>query len=644
MLLWTTTSGAAPAVDPFFQQSVIFSSGDGYPVYRIPGIITSNYGTLLAFAEGRPTVNDLGENDVVLKRSLDNGLTWQPMQVPLPHELAGVSTRGFNSPTPVVDRTTGDIFVFVSRPALSGANNYYDIFVSKSNDDGVTWSAPTNISAAIRPDDHKVITTGVGHGVQLDDGRMVIPIYSRVLNDNSQSATPHVIYSDDHGLTWQLGGTVPKPTYSGETLPVSLIEPAIVDTDNGLYMNLRTRNYAPSSNRSYTFSTDGGMTWTTSQQDPTLIDSNTQGALARWTTLADDGVNRILLSNTYSSTSRQNLAVQTSYDEALSWTNARIINFGMSGYSDMAAGANGLMNLLYENGRATDPRYASMNLYQQITLAQFNTAWLETPVNYRVRYDFGEQASGVATTADANVRDSSPWRLDMSVTTTGTAVYVQGNPALDGRALRLSGDGAGALISDPDSRHFFEFGTNDGFTFEAVLRTTMLGRGMILGRGTYTPDASPGFYPHLFFQVSDGYLNLHLRDDDGNIADLTSSIQINDGLWHSVAAIRDVSSDILALVVDGQQVGLMIDPTGSFSALLSPSTAWIGYNGNHTAYFSGDLDMIQLTRGTLSASQLVAIPEPGGLLLTLTAVGGLLARRARDRRRSSPSAAPEPVS
>lgn len=328
--------------------------------------------------------------------------------------------------------------------------------------------------------------------------------------------------------------------------------------------------------------------------------------------------------------------MQTSYDEAQTWTNVRTLNFGLSAYSDMAAGANGLMNVLYENGRSSDPRYASVGQYQQITLAQFNTLWLETPTTYSVRYDFAEQASGVAATTDAYVRDSSPWQLDMTVTTTGSAVYVQGHPSLDGRAIRLSGDGAGVVISDPDSRQFYNFGTNDGFTVEAVLRTTMLGDGMILGRGTNTPDASPGFFPHLYFQVSNGYLNLHLRDDAGNIASLSSSLLINDGLWHSVAAIRDVSADILALVVDGQQVGLMIDPTTSFSSLLSASSVWIGYNGDHSAYFSGDIDVVRFSRGTLSASQLIAVPEPGSVVLTLAAVGGLIGRRYR-RRASSPN-------
>lgn len=642
VLLWTATSGVAFAVDPLFQQSVIFSSGDGYPVYRVPGIVTSNYGTLLAFAEGRPSTSDVGANDIVLKRSLDNGLTWQAMEVPLSHSSA--ANLGFNSPTPVVDQATGDIYLFAASPVPTGSPGYADIYVTKSSDDGVTWSAPTDISAAVRPNDDKYITVGPGHGVQLDNGRLVVPIYTRALNDSSQSATPRIIYSDDDGVTWHTGNAVPKPTYSGQSLPVSLVEPSIVNTDHGLYMNMRTRAYAPSSNRSYTFSTDGGNTWSTSQIDPTLVDSNTEGALARWTTLADDGMNRILLSNTYSATARENLTVQTSYDEALTWTNGRTINFGMSGYSDMAAGANGLMNLLYENGRATDPRYSTLGVYQQITLAQFNTAWLETPTNYGIQYNFAEQASGIAPTTDAYIRDSGGWQLDMTVTTTGSAVYVQGNPHLDGRAIHLSGDGAGFLISDADSRQFFNFGATDGFTFEAVLRTTSLGDGMILGRGTNHADASPGFFPHLYFEISGGHLRLHLRDDLGNIADLSSSILINDGLWHSVAAIRDVSADILALVVDGQQVGLMIDPTTSFSSLLSPSSAWIGFNNDHSAYFYGDLDMVGLTRGTLSTSQLVAIPEPGTIVLTLTAVGGLLGRRYRSRRTQPSTSAPDVAS
>lgn len=235
MTIWQGIADRAAAVDPLFKQSVVFSSGDGYPVYRIPAIITTGLGTILAFAEGRPSVNDLGENDIVLKRSLDGGQSWQAMSVPLPHALANLATRGFSNPTPVVDRTTGDIFLFASRPALSGANNSAEIYVTKSTDDGISWSAPTDISADIRPNGDKYMLSGPGHAIQMDNGRLIIPFYSRALNDNAQSGVPHVAYSDDHGGSWHLGGEVPKPAvYPGNTLPVSLVEPSVVQTANGL--------------------------------------------------------------------------------------------------------------------------------------------------------------------------------------------------------------------------------------------------------------------------------------------------------------------------------------------------------------------------------------------------------------------------
>jgi len=627
---------SASAVDPVFRQSVVFSSGDGYAAYRIPAIVTTGFGTILAFAEGRPTVADLGENDIVLKRSLDGGQTWQPMSVTLSHTAANLATRGFNNPTPVVDRTTGDIFLFASRPALNGQENSYEMYVSKSTDDGVTWSAPTNISADVRPNGDKYITPGPGHAIQMENGRLVIPMYSRDLNLNSRSAVPHMVYSDDHGTSWHLGGEVPKPpTYPGESLPISLVEPSIVETENGLYMNMRTRDYAESPEsallRSHSFSTDGGMTWTTSQQDPTLLDHNSQGSVARWTTEAADGVNRILLSNAASSIGRNNLSVTTSYDEALSWENRRTIDFGMSAYSDMAASADGTMNLLYENGRAGDPRFSSVSLYQQISLAQFNTQWLETPQIYALQYDFAESAPGNSvSTADAGIKDSNSWLIDGQGV--GDMIYVQGHPSLDGRAISLNGDGDAVLIRNADSQHFFNLTASDSFTVEAVLRTTMHGdggldgAGMIMGRGAQVADNSLLFSPHWYMQIVDGKLNFNLRDAAGVVASVTSDETINDGSWHAVAATRDANNHILTISIDGRQVGYVIDPTGTFDGLNDASDTYIGKLSDGSRSLIADLDRVRFSLATPSDFQLTSIPEPSSLCLTLFAAAGIIGR------------------
>lgn len=614
---------ARPAcADPLFEQQVLFSGGDGFALYRAPAVVKASGNTILAFAQGQPSIADSGPNDIVLRRSLDGGATWQPLQTVLSHSLL-TGTFGFSNSTPIYDRDTGDVFLIAAStlPGGQGQQNY--IYVTKSSDNGITWSSPSDITASVRPNTDMQLNPGPGHGIQLSDGRLVIPYYTRDLNTGASSAVPRAIYSDDDGLTWQIGNGVPRVTSTGQTKPISLVEPSIVETDNGLFMTTRTRAFAPNTNRSESWSTDGGITWSTAQQDASLPDANVQGSVQRWTTQAADGTNRILLSNVAGTTAREHLVLNTSYDEAQNWGNTRTISFGLSAYSDMVASNDGTMNLLYENGRRNDPRFATTGQYQQITLARFNTQWLETPVIYSAQMNFNERSPGsVVSTSDGAVKDSSLWNLH--ATAVGSMVYVQGETN-SGSALHLTGNGEYVVWRAADSRQFFQIDANGKFTIDALMRT-MAQSGVVMGRGTVGGT-------HWLMKIVNGYLHLDLRDDSGNQADVVSDVQVNDGLWHRLAVGRDPTKDDLEIYVDGRLSATLADPTLGFTSLFATSDIYLGRLSDGSQQLVADIDSLRFSLASPSEVQVTSVPEPGSLLFAASAAGAMYWRR-RSRGRS----------
>src|SRR5258708_6529105 len=194
------------------EQAPVFVAGEaGYHTYRIPSLIVSPRGTLLAFCEGRKkSASDAGDIDLVLKRSPDGGKTWRPLQVVWDD---GPNTCG--NPCPVVDRATGTVWLLLTHnlghdteaQILAGkSQGTRTVWVSKSSDDGVSWSKPLEITKAVKRADWTWYATGPGVGIQTRAGRLVIPCDNYVAGTRAKQA--HVIYSHDHGASWKLGGVV----------------------------------------------------------------------------------------------------------------------------------------------------------------------------------------------------------------------------------------------------------------------------------------------------------------------------------------------------------------------------------------------------------------------------------------------------
>jgi len=330
------------------RQTDIFIAGqDGYHTYRIPALVVSKRGTILAFCEGRKySTADDGEIDLVLKRSLDNGTTWQEMQL-IWHD--GDNTIG--NPCPVVDQDTGTIW-------LPFCRNNDRVFVTNSTDDGVSWATPVEITEDVKLPSWGWYATGPGHGIQLSTGRLLILCNHgpEDIWDSRDDQHSHVIYSDDHGLSWKLGGVLAELTDECE---------AVETSDGRVYLNMR--GHTEKRCRAYAWTEDGGETWSEVKWDETLIEPVCQGSVVRFTDTQRHDKNRVLFANP-ASTERQSLTIRLSYDECGTWAAGKVLYSGPTAYSDLCIAPDMTICCLYERGE--------QHPYEKITFARFTLEWL----------------------------------------------------------------------------------------------------------------------------------------------------------------------------------------------------------------------------------------------------------------------------
>jgi len=559
--------------EPALIQTDLFTQWtDGYAGYRVPAMVVTNSGALLAFADGKKTyVSDLSPTDVVLKRSFDNGKTWDALQV-----VADGGNQYFGSATPVVDRQTGDIIV----PFLV---DNWSVYVTRSSDNGSTWSTPVDITTSVKDPNWQYYATGPGHAIQLDSGRLLIPSVHRFEYNTFDPSYSGVFYSDDHGATWQAGGTVNTPGTN---------EAQIAQLSNGsLYMNMRTKSQDPY--RWSSSSTDGGLTWTPAQQNTQLLDPSVHGSL-EWLNRPSAGEpGRLLFANPTDPVYRQEMSVHMSYDEGANWSKAKTVYFGPSAYSDMAVTSDQTVNLLYERARTNTP--GSKNLYQTITLAQFDKNFLEGNVPYNLRWDFNEQASGEAPADDAYIRDKGGW--DLHAQAIDSPTYIAGDPRNGaGSALRFTSGPDHLLLARTDSTSFFRQTADSSFTLETDFRTTDHGSGGQDGAGFIASWGRNGL-SNWWLAVQDGKLRFFAADDNYTTGELFSTVTVNDGNWHRAAVIRDANEHVFKLFVDNALVGMVPDFTGAYS---SDGGLMVGQFGNGAYQFSGDVDYLQFIDSILS--------------------------------------------
>lgn len=353
------------SIERFEQQDLFVSGEGGYARYRIPALAITTQGTVLAFCEARKfTGRDSDQIDLFLRRSFDNGRTFEPVQV-----VATDEGWVCGNPAPVVDRETGRIWLPFCKNLKDGDETMIcegqaprEVWLTMSDDDGATWAEPWEITNAVKRSDWSWYATGPGHGIQLRSGRLLIACDHIVLKDRTRQDPhhSHVIFSDDHGATWQIGGEA--DTGTNESM-------ALETVGGWLALNCRNQRALPEggNSRAVAWSRDGGERFSPIVHDAALPEPICQASLCRLTTEAAHDRNRVLFSNPASRT-RDHLTVRLSYDECRTWPVSRLLHAGPAAYSDLCVTLDRHVLCLYERGRE--------HPYERITLARFNLAWL----------------------------------------------------------------------------------------------------------------------------------------------------------------------------------------------------------------------------------------------------------------------------
>ncbi|WP_406695560.1 sialidase family protein [Singulisphaera sp. Ch08] len=363
------TRGTQPAKsqrDGLTQLDIFVAGQDGYKSFRIPSLLVTPRGTVLAFCEGRKhTSGDSGDIDLVQRRSTDGGTTWGPLQV-----IADDGPHTMGNPCPVVDRETGTIWMLMTRnngqdkepQILDGSSRESrSVWVMKSSDEGLSWSPPVEITKQVKPPDWTWYATGPGVAIQLESGRIVVPCDHFLAK--SKIGRSHVIYSDDHGATWKLGGVAGERVNECQVAELS---------DRTLVLNMRNHPPKRGQGRAISTSRDGGLTWTPPSLDLTLIEPGCQASLISLKDEQGRMSNRLLFSNP-ASAKRELMTVRLSDDGGRTWPRHKPLHAGPSAYSCLASLAGRGVGCLYERGERGP--------YERITLARFDLDWLASDPN-----------------------------------------------------------------------------------------------------------------------------------------------------------------------------------------------------------------------------------------------------------------------
>jgi sialidase-1 len=571
-----------------FEQQVLFkaSQDPGYACFRIPAIVRTTAGTLLAFAEGRVlNCGDAADIDIVVKRSADGGRTWGPLHVVT---VGAGDTHG--NPVPVVDRETGRILLAqthnTGRTDAAGCRVPCDRtpHLQYSDDDGRTWSAPRDLSAEILPPHwNSWYATGPVHGIQLAHGphagRLVFGINAETW-DGSRVTGNHaaLIVSDDGGDHWRIGATDSWPVAEDGVFRQKPSEPTLAELPDGaILVSGREQEGTDLGHRTQAVSSDGGDTFDAPFEDlPDLYTPQVQGAVLPLGS-------RLLLSAPADPDRRRTMMIRSSHDGGRTWDSVdrgTVVTRDWAGYSDMTEIAPDTVGLLYEAG-AVDAR-------DEIRFARFTADWLVPP------------------------RGPDPTTLDLSPYGEQAAVLGGAAPVSDGAsggALAL--DGTDDAVRLP-RREQLELGSGE-FTVSLWFRSTA-GDGeqpllSIGGIGGSQPQI------RLWTEPAHDRLRGLITVREGARAVRTAEVSAagarDDGRWHRVVLRR--GGGRLTLTVDGAAVAATADVSGSLSRN-SPFGVHIGQRMDSRAFFTGAIDDVRVWNRALADTELDDALLPGTVL------------------------------
>ncbi|WP_330286655.1 sialidase family protein [Streptomyces sp. NBC_00576] len=559
-----------------FEQQVLFraSQDPGYSCYRIPAIVRTLKGTLLAFAEGRrDNCGDAGDIDIVVKRSTDDGRTWGPLRVV---NDGGVDTHG--NPTPIVDRETGRIILAESWNTGRGGGNCpvpcdRSPHLQYSDDDGLTWSEPRDLSAEIMPPEwNSWYATGPVHGIQLTRGehagRLVFGVNTETWEGSRISANhAALIFSDDGGDHWKVGATDSWPIAADGTFRQKPSEVTLTERSDGVILvSGREQDGTDLGHRTQAFSADGGSSFLTPFRAlPDLYAPQVQCSTVGF------GV-RVLLACPADPDRRRTMMIRSSYDGGRTWDSVdrgTVVTRDWSGYSDLVKIDSETVGLMYEGG--------TVEARDEIRFARFTEDWL-TP----------------ARGPDPTTRDLAPNARPAAVL--GGAAQTTG--VFGGGAVEF--DGVDDAVRLPYSDRL-PLGTKD-FTVALWFRSTATtGDRPLLWMGGVGSTQ-----PQIWLRAEPasnrvrGLMTVREGASAVRTASATSVGTYNDGQWHFVALRRGGGQ--FTLFVDGTAVSVA-DVAGTVSRN-SAFGVHIGQRVDSLQHFSGAIDDVRVWDRALGASEL----------------------------------------
>jgi BNR repeat-like domain/Carbohydrate esterase, sialic acid-specific acetylesterase/GDSL-like Lipase/Acylhydrolase family/Concanavalin A-like lectin/glucanases superfamily len=359
---------------------VVRSGQNGINTFRIPGIVSDNDGILHAVYDHRYNGSgDLPANvDVGYARSTDGGASWSPTRVIMDYDasVAGSSGNGVGDPCILHDPVTDTLWVAAlwsfGDNAYNGSSAGTDPSVSgqyvlaKSTDGGLTWSAPINITAAVKDDvNWRLVFQGPGHGIALRDGTLVFPSQYR---DSTGTVRACSVFSTDHGATWDFGSGVPVSS------PQTNENTACELDDGRLLFSMRTPA-GSNGQRAWIHYTPGGATrmrngsWGSLYRLAEVPDPVCQGSVIQWTSKhRGDPREWVLFGNPASSSARTNFTLRVSPDGGATWPVSRLLYAGSSAYSSICILPDRSIGVLLERDN-----------YTKITFIRVEQDWLMNP-------------------------------------------------------------------------------------------------------------------------------------------------------------------------------------------------------------------------------------------------------------------------
>jgi sialidase-1 len=389
--------GFIQAAEPYMEKQDLFIVGDdpAYSLYHIPGIVVTAKSTVLTWCEARKRaagVSDWDDIRILLRRSTDDGKTWGT-----PKSIANVKGPKNKNPFALKMKNVDPNDVTYNNPVLIADKDgtvhmlfcleYMRVFYQRSDDDGITFSSPTEVTAAFngfkKDYDWKVLATGPDHSIQLKNGRLVVPVWlSTGTGGNAhRPSVTATIFSDDQGKTWKAGDIAVPCTDEwinpNETVAIEL-------NDGRVMLNVRSESKAH--RRLVTTSPDGATQWSTPKFDDALLEPICMGGIVRYN---HDGKSLILFSNPHNlekakgkaepgkNRDRKNVSVKISHDEGKTWPIQKLLEDGPSMYSDIAVTHNGTILCFY--GRSGENKGSAAFAGGRLTLARFNLKWITAP-------------------------------------------------------------------------------------------------------------------------------------------------------------------------------------------------------------------------------------------------------------------------